>query len=490
MTGTDTLDDLERTIARTLAAKADQLVVDEPRFSPLDDEHDGPPATVIHLTPPRASRRRTLAIVAAVAVVVAGLGVANQLGGGGDPEGSTSAAAGTAVYGAPTSGTVGFLPDTVPAGWSLATLDVGAMSVSDGPRHWQLFGDGDAVPLDRGVLVSSARQDGRVIEGAARTVHGQPAWVGAPADPSHPEGALNASWIDDGVAHDAISVGLDEGELVAFLNALAPRADPLGGFDVPDRVLPEIGSATVAGVRTTTATYVGPAGTADTVRVTAESTDQYGGLLHRLDGTESPGGPVRRGRLDRDDRYGFVEQARDDGWSVEVLSTGSETAAADPSVLDAFLATLRPAPYQQFVDLALAQPVTATYDAGLGRTIELHGTPGEALGLCVDTAGGGTVCGLAESLPQPGALVTASLVFDGRWVVVTIVDADRPAEVRTDPELFGWESDLQLSDAPGRPGRQVLASLNHLPDDAATATVTVPTSNDTASGFTYENPLG
>jgi hypothetical protein len=487
MTGTDTLDGLERTIARTLAAKADQIVVDDPRHSLLDDRHGRPPATVIHLTPRRPSRRRVIAVAVAAAVVLAGLGVASRLGGGG-PEVSTPAAAGTTVYLRQTSGTVGFLPDAVPAGWSLSTLDVGASSLADGLRHWQLFGDGESAPLDRGVLVASAAQGDRVIEGATRTVHGEPAWVGPPADPSHPAGAVNASWIEDGVVHDAISVGLGEDELIAILDGLAPRDEPITGFDSTDPTLAEVGSATVGGGRTTMATYVGPAGTSDTVRVTAESTDRYGGLLHRLDGADSPGGRVRRGMLDRDARYRYVAQARDDGWSVEVLSTGSETAAADPAVLDAFLASLRPASHQEVVDLAVAQSITGSYAVG-GHTVEVHGTPEEDLGVCVSATSGTAVCAPAEALPGTDVLVAASLVVDGRWVVVTLSDAQRLAAVRTEPDTPDGQSGTQYHVARTRPGERIAVSVVTIPDDVVTAQITVPTSDDTAAGFTYENPL-
>ena len=168
MTGTDTLDGLERTIARTLAAKADQLVVDDPWHSLLDDAHGRPPATVIHLTPSRPTRRRVIAVAVAAAVVLAGLGVASRLGGGG-PEVATPAAAGTTVYLRQTSGTVGFLPDAAPAGWSLSALDVGASFVGDGLRHWQLFGDGEG---DQGAVIGDwvDRGDRHPVEDRVRRV--------------------------------------------------------------------------------------------------------------------------------------------------------------------------------------------------------------------------------------------------------------------------------------------------------------------------------
>jgi hypothetical protein len=487
VTGTDTLDDLERTIARALAAKADQMVVDDPRHSLLADDRGGPPATVIHLTPRRPSRRRVVAIAAAAAVLVGAVGVANRLGG--DPEAALPAGAGTTAYAGQRSGTAGLLPDVVPAGWALSTLDVGATSVVDGLHHWQLFGDGGSAPLGRGVLVGSAARGDRVIEGATRTIHGEPAWVGAPADPSHPVGAVEASWIEDGVVHDVVSVGLSDDELIAFLDALAPRDEPTSGLDSADTALREVGSATVGGGRTSTATYVGPAGAADTVRVMARSSDLYGGLLHRLDGADGPGGPVRRGQLDGDSRYRFVAQAREDGWSVEVLSTGSETAAADPTVVDAFVASLRPTSYQEIVDLAAAQPITGTYPVDAGRTVELHGTPAEDLGVCVAASGGTTVCAPAEALPGTDALVAASLVLDGRWLVVTLSDAERPAAVRTEPTIAEGQSATRFFAARARPGERLAVSLVSLADGVGTAQVTVPTSDDTAAGFTYESPL-
>jgi hypothetical protein len=486
MTGTDTLDDLERTIARTLAAKADQLVVDEARYA-LDDLDAGPPATVIHLTPRRPSRR-ILAVAVAAAVLLAGLVVTRRLGGGG-PDASTPGAAGATVYGARSSGTAGFLPGELPPGWSLSGLDVGAGSIPDGPRHWQLFGTGPLTPLDRGVLVASAAQDARVIEDATRTVHGEPAWVGPPPDPRHPAGGVDASWVEDGVVHDAISVGLDEDELIAFLDGLARRDEPIDGFDSPDPSLPEVGSATVVGVRTTAATYAGPGGPGDTVRVTAESSDQYGGLLHRLDGADSPGGPVRHGMLDGDPRSRYVSQARDDGWSVEVLSTGSETAAADPAVLDGLLASLRPASYQEVVDLAVAQPITGSFPVGGGHTVEVHGTPEEDLGVCVSASTGTTVCAPAEALPGTDVLVAASLVVDGRWVVVTLSEAERLAAVRTEPAIPEGQSGTRFFAARARPGERIAVSMATIAQDVVTVRVTVPTSDDTSAGFTYENPV-
>jgi hypothetical protein len=41
-----------------------------------------------------------------------------------------------------------------------------------------------------------------------------------------------------------------------------------------------------------------------------------------------------------------------------------------------------------------------------------------------------------------------------------------------------------------RPGKRIAVSLVTIGDGVETAQVTVPTSGDTAAGFTYENPLG
>ena len=77
MTGTGPVDDRGGAIAGALAAKADQLVVGEPRCCPFDD--DGPPAPIFHLTPPRPSLRRLVA-AAAAAPVAAGRAAARRFG--------------------------------------------------------------------------------------------------------------------------------------------------------------------------------------------------------------------------------------------------------------------------------------------------------------------------------------------------------------------------------------------------------------------------
>jgi hypothetical protein len=158
-------------------------------------------------------------------------------------------------------------------------------------------------------------------------------------------------------------------------------------------------------------------------------------------------------------------------------------------VLDAFLASLRPASHQEVVDLAVAQSITGSYAVGGGHTVEVHGTPEEDLGVCVSASSGTTVCAPAEALPGTDVLVAASLVVDGRWVVVTLSDAQRLAAVRTEPDTPDGQSGTQYHVARTRPGERIAVSVVTIPDDVVTAQITVPTSDDTAAGFTYENPL-
>ena len=137
------------------------------------------------------------------------------------------------------------------------------------------------------------------------------------------------------------------------------------------------------------------------VRVSATSVDPYGGLLHRVDGRTDATGTALVRRLDvagPDDP--LLSVARADGWTVDVVSQGSTTARAHPSVLSDLAATLQPVTRQQAVDLGLAEPVTATYELAGGQTVEVHGTAVEDVALCLTTADDRT-CGTAESLPRP-----------------------------------------------------------------------------------------
>ena len=495
MTGMETLDDLERTIARTLAAKADQIVVDEPGPSLLDGGTEAPAATVIHLTPPRPSRRRVLAVAAAAVLAVAGVAVGGRLLDDGDDATVPAAAVPAAVNGTREVGPIGVLPAGPPEGWRLTSLDVGTTIVGQAATQWQLFApSGAPSPLDRGVLVSSASVDDRVVEGADRTVWGRPAEVGPPADPTQPVGAVTASWVDDGIVHDAVAVGLSEDDLVAFLDTLVPRPDPISGVDPPGRAdLIEVGAATATGGRTSSATYSGPDGPGDVVRISASSADPYGGLMHRLDGRTDAAGTalVRRLRL-ADSNEPLLSIARPDGWTVDIVSQGSTTARAHPAVLSDLAATLEPVTRQQAIDLGLAQPVTATYELADGQAVQVHGTAVEDVALCLTTADH-TTCGTAESLPAPAGLTTASLVLGDRWVIVSIARPGPADEVvvQTVPEdprrLQGWHFEPVDAVATSTHDR-VVVGLHEPPSDSEAVEVVLMSGN-LGSGFTYLDPF-
>jgi hypothetical protein len=325
-----------------------------------------------------------------------------------------------------------------------------------------------------------------VIEGATRTVQGRPAEVGPAPDPSAPPGAIRASWIDDGIVHDAVAVGMDEGELVAFLDALVPRDDPAAGFDAPNGTpLPEVAGATVEDSYTTSVVYTDPAG--GTVTVTATSSDFYGGLLHRLAGEPGPDGYVRHGTIGGDPANAFVSVARRDGWTVDVAGSGSATTAEDPAILDVILASAAPLTTRQLVDLGVAQPVTATYAAD-GWTVVLHGTPSAPVALCLTPDAGGTpTCTTAEDA-APWGLAAGSALVDGRWLVATVSDRER-ARIRTaalDPTRMIDGEDLTPADRPGTPEVLVVT----VPADAEAVDVQVPTIGGQAVGFVYGRPGG
>lgn len=204
--------------------------------------------------------------------------------------------------------------------------------------QWQLFGSEGQPSLSRGVVVGSTDNvEGRSIERPTRTIHGQPAEVGPSPEPRTPAGALKASWVEGEIVHDAIAVGLTEDALVTFLDALAPGVDAGSGFDAPAGTdLRPLDATSVDETYGAMLTYGGPGG--DSVRVTSESPDHYGGLLHQLVGEPAAGGFVIRGENGGDQRYPFVSLARDDGWTTEVKSAGSAT---EPGVLEAIAASSR-----------------------------------------------------------------------------------------------------------------------------------------------------
>ena len=482
-------DTLERDLARTLTAKADQLdVADPPPTFRLDVR---PPATVVHLTPHRSRRQRTAVAAAAAVAVLALAGARVIVGHDTRPDVAMGDQAPVAArYGAPGDGPVGFLPATVPAGWALSTIEAATSAFGAVPHHWQLFGADDAVPLTRGVLVATSDDDGRVVPTPNAVVHGVPAAVGPTPDPSHPAGALSVQWIEGDIAHDAIAVGMGADELVAFVDGLTVRADPTAGFDAAGPAgLREVGSATVAATWGSSVSYQGPDGSAATVRITSSSSDPYGGLLHRFDGAPGADGwaSVRRGPFSGLGA-GALFAVRPDGWSVEVGGAGSEPV--DPTILDAFLGALRPTSSSGLVDLARAQPVTARYEVG-ERTVEVHGTPSEDVGVCVGSAGTALVCATAEAVGGDSRITAASLVVDGRWLLVTFT-GDRRADVQTAPaDPARWQEYDAVVLEPGARGSGpgVDVDLYDVPSDAE-AVEAVVMAGDYGVGFSYDNPLG
>ena len=153
MNDTHTLDDFELDVVRALRTKAEQI---EPDDAPFRAEVD-PPRNIVRLTPARAPRRRVLAAFAAV-VVAAGVGfsavgVAQRLGSPGEPD-VTMPSAG-ARHTVRQAGTAGFVPATMPDGWTLREMDVGATAFPGHDARWQLFGAAGASLQPRGVLVGS-----------------------------------------------------------------------------------------------------------------------------------------------------------------------------------------------------------------------------------------------------------------------------------------------------------------------------------------------
>lgn len=478
MTGSPVLDDLELEVVRTLRAKAAQIAVDDAPFRP------GAVAVLAPVTPvpARRPRRRTLATAAAV-VLVAGLvagavGVARLAGTG--TAGPTLATG--VAYTTRSQGTAGFVAAAVPDGWSLQQMSVGSTTSPGHGARWQLFGSAGS-PLARGVLVGTARNDeSRVVEGGSRTVHGRPAEVRPSPEPAAPAGAVAASWIEGDVVHDALAVGMDEGELVAFLDALVARDDPAAGFDAPaDSPLPEAAAATVEDSYTTTLVYGDTAGHGATV--TASSSDRYGGLLHRLAGTPGDGGFVMRGTLGGEPGAPpFASVARGDGWTVDVVGAG-----AGGAVLDDILASVEPATTRQLVDLGVAQPVTDRYEVG-GWSAEVHGTTAEAVAMCLMPASGAPVCTTAEDAGG-GRLTAGSALVAGRWVVVTVAPGEA-ATIRTTevpPPVSARTVDLSAQGDQVRAGGAVV-QLVPVPADVDAVEVMVPTPGGQAVGFIYGRP--
>jgi hypothetical protein len=479
----DTLDDFERDVARALRAKADQIAVADGPFRP---ERSLPPAAPAPA--PRRARRRTLAVAAAVAVLAGAVIGTRLLGAGDEADVTTNQPAGP-VYTMRASGTAAFVAGSLPDGWALQQLDLGS-AVSSPSATWQVFGPGGTPPLSRGVLVGSTDdEEGRALERPTRTIHGRPAEVGPSPDPLTPAGVLKASWIEGDVVHDAIAVGLTEDELVAFLDSLTAGDDRSRGFEAPAGAeLQQLAATTVDETYGAMLTYAGPGG--DSVRVTAQSPDYYGGLLHRLLGEPSGGGFVMRGDNGRDPDYPFVSVSRDDGWTTEVMSDGSAT---DPGVLEAIADQLEPVTAEQLVEMGVAQPVTATETVG-DWTVELHGTDDDTLAMCVSPAGGERACTVAyESRDFMPGVVAGSTIVGGEWVVVTVTDGPEPAivapqepgAVGPDPE---WARDHRLDGEQERSGDHAVEVFTVPADVDAVQVLMSPSENEAASGVTYERP--
>lgn len=371
-------------------------------------------------------------------VGVAAVGVAQRSGLSGDLDVTMPAGARHAMRRA---GTAGFVPATMPDGWTLQGMNVGATAFPGHEARWQLLGAAGASPLPRGVLVGSTpNEESRVIEGATHTVHGQPARVGPAFEPTAPPGALQASWLDGDVAHDAIALGMDEAELLAFLETLVAHDDPATGFQAPtDTPLREVDAATVDDSYITSVTYRGPGGEADLVRVTASSSNRYAGLLHQLVGEPSadglvharpsgrrPGLPVRVGRPRR----------RLDGRGP-VVAVGERRPG--PALLDDVLDRLEPATTRQLVDIGVAQPVTAAHTVG-DWTVEVHGTATEDLAMCLTPGAGATVCTTAEDYSVRSRLTAGAALVDGEWIVVAITEGTEAATVQTSVSTTGNRS--------------------------------------------------
>lgn len=498
MNGTPTLDDrhdlddFERDIVHALRVKADQLVVDD---GPFDAEaRPGAPRLVPSSSGPAGpSLRRVLALAAAVAVLGGAVVVAQRLGpaGTGGTRGPEAvAAAGT--YTVPDSGPAALLPATVPEGWTLREVNAGRTYTEPAETTWQLFGVDAPSPLPRGVLVSSAVNaeslSGRIIDGQEHDVGEEPL-IGPAQEPLAPAGTLEATWLDGDVLHRALAVGVPEDELATFLASLVPHDDPATGFGAPAD-LPLLETTSVADRYTASATYAGPAGEADTIRVTASAPGDYGGLLHRLVGEPGDEGPALRGDTGGDPAYPFVSRARPDGWTVEVLGVASPTVAADPAVLDAFLDALAPLSREQLVDVVAAEPVTTTGTAG-GWSVEVHGTGVGAVGLCLAADAGERACTTAETSALPGLSTGSALVGD-QWVVAAVHDdaiAPTVSAVRGGAQGPPYPQEDRLRAERGRSDDDRAVEVFAVPPDVDTVAVTVSTGPDGgATGVLYDRP--
>jgi hypothetical protein len=504
MNANPTLDDFERDLARTLAAKAGQVDVDDAPFHPelpVRLRYSGPHGPGLagragEVGPQGQARtrhgrrvpvrRRLLAAAASAAVLAGGLAVIQALRPDGAVDVATTPAAVT--WGSlRAEGTAAFLPADVPDGWALTGVTAGSRG-NEAPANWQLFAADGPSPLARGVLVASAAYDDRVIGEPTHTVQGHPAALRATGNSLVPAGALELEWDDGEAFHDVIAVGLEEEELIGFLDSLVPRGDPASGFDAPGgAALPELDSATVAaGTYLPSGAYGLPGGGA--VSVYAEDGGFGGGLLHRLAGRPHGDGLLLGGG---DADHAFASLARPDGWTVEVVA---RPALPEPAQLEAILDSTRPVTRQEVIDMVTAAPVTATEAVG-DWTVEVHGNDLADVGMCLTPAGGDEVCTTAQS---HAGITAGSVLVDGEWALAVITDGPEPATVESaptgpDPTPEGFTAE-QLQGDRHQAGDRTVEVLT-VPTGVAAVSAVVPApggggEDGPMTGLGYQRPQG
>lgn len=407
-----TADDLERDIARTLRAKADQLVVGD---DPFPDTAVGRVAPTRLRTPP-ARRRRVLA-AAALVVVLAG-GALIGLRRGADTDRHAAMRAPDAWL----DETVAFGPGD--DGWQLAGVHLTEASDAD-PVTWQLFGARDEVPVPRGLLVGTVHGRWSVpSQSLPFTIHGQAGTIGPPLDPSLPTGTSEAVWGVGEVWYRALAVGLTDAQMLAVLDSLVPRAGAVG-FDPPaDGSLALLDESATRDAGGAAATYTGADGD---VIVNAVRRDAYGGLLHRLAGSPTDAGIVLVGDLgDHPSGQTSVTILRDDGWTVAVA--GDAGLATDD--LTDLARRARPVARREVIAWAADQPVTGRVEAG-DWSVRVHGTAEADTAVCLSArSDDGEVCTTADAAVD---ITTASVPLGDDWLVVTLTNPPNRAIVRTAP---------------------------------------------------------
>jgi hypothetical protein len=411
-------DDL--TIPPALVTALDEAAATVPRV-----EHD---LSAVRRRAHRLRQRRFAATGAAAAVLaIGGLGVV-RLGTIGD---DTEVLVPGSVSGWERSSQSATLlvPSSPPDGWALEWLDASVVADEyDGPATSQLFAVDGRSPLGRGIVVTSGRAAAPMAEEGEGThaVRGHPATLDS-WDSESPSSPLAARWTEDGVAHSAVSVGLTEDELLDALEPLVPHEDPTTGYAAPaGSSLPELDTVVDEERSMTRVGYRGPGD--QEISVTAQSPG-VGTLLSRLQG-EPRGDELVTRVLEGD--HPQVTHTRADGSTVTVVA---ETGSPAPDLLDAFAEDVEPVTVEQLVDSGWAGPATtlATVD---DLTVEVHGSEGHDVAVCLTPASESSVCAGAAVEPDAG-FTSASFVVDGKWTMVTVTDGDEPGQVIAEPE-GGW----------------------------------------------------